>query len=154
MAKPGVFVPAEARVKEVLDLLLARRISSAFVGEPTRGTGIATERDLLRAIGRTAPPRSTCPSARSPPGRSLACRRRLSSTRAIGRMSARGIRHLAAFSESGEIVGAVSARDLLRLRASAAIELGDDVDQAKDVPALARAWAKVPSTAVVFSRRT
>jgi DNA polymerase-3 subunit epsilon/CBS domain-containing protein len=147
MAKPGVFVPAEARVKEVLDLLLARRISSAFVGEPTRGTGIATERDLLRAIGKDGAAALDMPVGEIASRPIIGVPEEAFVYRAIGRMSARGIRHLAAFSESGEIVGAVSARDLLRLRASAAIELGDDVDQAKDVPALARAWAKVPSTA-------
>jgi DNA polymerase-3 subunit epsilon/CBS domain-containing protein len=45
------------------------------------------------------------------------------------------------------VCGALSARDLLRLRADAAIVLGDDIDEAPDVAALARAWAKVPAMA-------
>src|SRR4051794_34553509 len=54
---------------------------------------------------------------------------------------------LAAAAEDGRITGALSARDLLRLRADAAVVLGDDIDEARDVPALARAWAKVPAMA-------
>src|SRR5688572_28928444 len=40
-----------------------------------------------------------------------------------------------------------SARDLLRLRVDAAILLGDNIDAAADVAALARAWGKVPAMA-------
>ena len=43
--------------------------------------------------------------------------------------------------------GAISTRDLLGSSADTAIILGDDIDQAADVPALARAWAKVPAMA-------
>ena len=41
-------------------------------------------------------------------------------------------------------VGALSARDLLRLRAGEAVSLGDEIDAANDVHALGRAWAKLP----------
>jgi DNA polymerase-3 subunit epsilon/CBS domain-containing protein len=67
--------------------------------------------------------------------------------RALGRMRRFDIRHLAAVDEGGAIVGALSARDLLRLRTDAAVALGDDLDEAKDIAALARAWAKVPAMA-------
>ena len=64
--------------------------------------------------------------------------------RAIGRMNRLKTRHLGVIDESGSMVGALSARDLLRLRASEAISLGDEIDDAADAQALALAWAKLP----------
>ena len=62
-------------------------------------------------------------------------------------MSRSKIRHLGAVDEAGVVVGALSARDLLRLRAGEAISLGDEIDQAEDAHALAVAWAKLPHVA-------
>src|SRR5207247_9380015 len=67
--------------------------------------------------------------------------------RAIGRMSRLAIRHVGAVDESDQVVGALSARDLLRLRASEAVSLGDEIDEARDVAGLGRAWAKLPHVA-------
>ena len=64
--------------------------------------------------------------------------------RAIGRMNRLKIRHLGVTDEDGAIVGALSARDLLRLRAEEAVSLGDEIDMAERLPELARAWAKLP----------
>ena len=50
--------------------------------------------------------------------------------RAIGRMSRLAIRHLGVVDEGGNVIGALSARDLLRLRASEAVSLGDEIDEA------------------------
>jgi CBS domain-containing protein len=150
MSQPPVFTRPDAVLRDVIALLMKRRISSAFIGEPgelAARAGIVTERDLLRAVGKAGAAALDTPVGEVASRPVIAVPEDAFVYRAIGRMSARGIRHLAAVSEDGRIVGAVSARDLLRLRASAAIELGDDVDQASDVPALARAWAKVPSMA-------
>ncbi len=65
--------------------------------------------------------------------------------RAIGRMERRHIRHLGVVDEAGALVGALSARDLLRLRASDALALGDAIDTANTPADLARAWARLPS---------
>jgi DNA polymerase-3 subunit epsilon/CBS domain-containing protein len=62
-------------------------------------------------------------------------------------MARHNIRHLAVSALDGGISGIVSIRDLLRLRASTAIELGDDIDAAQTVAALGRAWAKLPAMA-------
>jgi CBS domain-containing protein len=63
-------------------------------------------------------------------------------------MARLNIRHLAVIEETtGRVAGALTQRDLLRLRAGAAVVLGDDVDEAADVPALGRAWAKLPAMA-------
>ncbi len=67
--------------------------------------------------------------------------------RAIGRMERLGFRHLAVRDAKGEITGVVTTRNLLRHRATTAIVLGDEIDSAADVSALARAWSKLPALA-------
>jgi DNA polymerase-3 subunit epsilon/CBS domain-containing protein len=67
--------------------------------------------------------------------------------RAIGRMGRLKIRHLGAVDEADFVTGILSARDLLRLRADEAISLGDEIDEAKDVHELGRAWSKLPAVA-------
>jgi DNA polymerase-3 subunit epsilon/CBS domain-containing protein len=67
--------------------------------------------------------------------------------RAIGHMNRLKTRHLGVVDEAGRVVGAISARDLLRLRAGEAISLGDEIDDATDAHALAVAWAKLPTVA-------
>ena len=149
MRRPPCFVDAERPLREALALLVDRVISSVFVGSPETpsGVGIATERDMLRAV------RLRGAAALEEPIRSIASRPLITVPaasfvyRALGRMRRFDIRHLAAVDERGAIVGALSARDLLRLRTDAAVALGDDLDEAKDVAALARAWAKVPAMA-------
>jgi DNA polymerase-3 subunit epsilon/CBS domain-containing protein len=49
------------------------------------------------------------------------------------------------------VVGALTQRDLLKLRAGAALVLGDDVDEAPDEAGLGRAWAKLPAMARALS---
>ena len=67
--------------------------------------------------------------------------------RAIGRMSRLRTRHLGVTDEAGRVCGALSARDLLRLRAEDAVMLGDELDAAEDVHGLGRAWSKLPQVA-------
>ncbi len=62
-------------------------------------------------------------------------------------MSRLKLRHLGVENENGEICGIITSRDLLRLRAQEAVMLGDEIDQADDVPALAAAWARLPQAA-------
>ena len=149
MRTPVCFIAPERLLREALALLVDRVISSVFVGSPEapREVGIATERDMLRALrlrGAAALDESVGSIASRPlitvPADSFVYR-------ALGRMRRFNIRHVAVAGEGGEIVGALSARDLLRLRTDAAVALGDDLDEAKDVAALARAWAKVPAVA-------
>jgi CBS domain-containing protein len=149
MRTPPLFVEPERPLREALGLLVDKGVSSVFVGsaEMPGSLGIATERDMLRAL------RLRGAAALEEPVRSAASCPLITVAadafiyRALGRMRRFNIRHLGAVGEGGEIVGALSARDLLRLRTDAAVMLGDDLDEAKDVAELARAWAKVPAMA-------
>ncbi len=53
----------------------------------------------------------------------------------------------ASSTSTGTVVGALSARDLLRLRAQGALLLGDDIGQAETPAELARSWARVQPVA-------
>jgi DNA polymerase-3 subunit epsilon/CBS domain-containing protein len=157
MSKPPLLVASDTPLKRAMDLLMEKRVSSLLV--TPRGTrpdagpfgaadcGILTERDVLRAIAKTGA------DAFAQPADALASRPLAAVPadafiyRAIGRMSRLKIRHLGAVDEVGMVVGVLSARDLLRLRAGAAVSLGDEIDEANDVHELGRAWAKLPAVA-------
>ena len=153
MRAPAKFVPAGTSIGDALARLMEERISSLFVspdvtdrsGLPAAETGIITERDVLRALSGQGSNAFTIPVERVMsyplavvPGDAFIYR-------AIGRMSRLNVRHLGVVDETGCVIGALSARDLLRLRAGEAVALGDEIDAADDVHALARAWAKLPA---------
>ena len=152
MTVPPRFISAERKLGDALTQMIGDRISSLFVAPDdivpdalsAAAAGIVTERDLLRALageGEGALQRRVAQFASMPlisvPSDDFVYR-------AIGRMTRLKIRHLAVTDDLGHIVGALSARDLLRLRTGAAISLGDEIDEAETVPALGAAWAKLP----------
>jgi DNA polymerase-3 subunit epsilon/CBS domain-containing protein len=155
MHVPPGFIGPEATVGETLAVMGRERISSLFVGVAEAGQpfprakecGIVTERDVLRALAEHGPQALAMPVSRVanrplhtvPAGALIHL--------AIGRMSRFKIRHLAVEDEQGRICGALSARDLLRLRAEEAVVLGDQIDQAASPGELGQAWATTPLVA-------
>ncbi|MGA7004017.1 MAG: DUF294 nucleotidyltransferase-like domain-containing protein, partial [Pseudolabrys sp.] len=115
-----------------------------------QNAGIVTERDLLRAVATHGAAALDMPIDRFMNKPLITVLADAFVYRAIGRMSRAKIRHLGAIDEKGVVVGALSARDLLRLRAGEAISLGDEIDQAEDAHALAIAWAKLPHVAAAL----
>jgi DNA polymerase-3 subunit epsilon/CBS domain-containing protein len=111
------------------------------------GPGILTERDVLRAVAAGGSEALGAPAGffASRPLQSVRADGFI--YRAIGRMGRLKIRHLGVIDAAGELVGAVSARDLLRLRGSEALSLGDGIETATDAPALAAAWSPLPHVA-------
>jgi DNA polymerase-3 subunit epsilon/CBS domain-containing protein len=155
MNKPPRMIASNCTLGDALTQLIRDRISSLFVipndataeALPAATAGIITERDILRALaieGEGALKLGVEQFASRPlaviPAEAFVYR-------AIGRMSRLKIRHLGVTDGLGHVVGALSARDLLRLRASEAVSLGDEIDQAEDVHALGLAWAKLPHVA-------
>lgn len=155
MSKPPRMISSSSTLGDALAQVIHDRISSLFVVPstsmkeqvPAASAGIITERDILRALAIegegalklgleqfTSKPLAVIPAEAFV-------------YRAIGRMSRLKIRHLGVTDEAGNLVGALSARDLLRLRAGEAVSLGDEIDQAEDVHALGLAWAKLPHVA-------
>ena len=147
MSAPALFAPPGATVRQTLRLLIEKRVSSVFVRASSGETGIVTERDILRAIDRDASGALDLPveTIMSAPLQTVSENAFL--YRAIGRIQRLGFRHLGVRNAGGEIVGAVTSRNLLGHRASTAIVLGDEIDSAPTAAALAAAWARLPMMA-------
>ena len=154
MNSPPKLIRRGTTIGSALDTMARERISSLFVIDkidndpplPHR-IGIVTERDVLRALSECGASAIEMPVENvatfplvTVPADSLAYL-------AIGRMNRLKIRHLGVTSASGHVIGALSARDLLKLRNQHAIELGDEIEQAKDVHELGLAWAKLTGVA-------
>ncbi|MCX7328536.1 MAG: DUF294 nucleotidyltransferase-like domain-containing protein [Hyphomicrobiales bacterium] len=150
MNRKPVLLPGETLLGAALKLIAERKLSSVLVGESLADAGqvgIVTERDIMRILAERGAEAFALPIG------SFASRPLASVPedaliyRAIGRMANRNIRHLAAVGSDDAVVGVVTTRDLLKLRASSAIALGDDLDAARSVTELAQAWAKLPAMA-------
>jgi DNA polymerase-3 subunit epsilon/CBS domain-containing protein len=155
MRAPAKFVSTDTPLGHAMKTMMDDRISSLFV-RPSRSNGsevdaadagIITERDTLRAISTQGAEALARPVADIMSKPLAVVPADAFIYRAIGRMSRLAIRHLGVVDEGGQVIGALSARDLLRLRASEAISLGDEIDEAGSVAALAAAWAKLPRVA-------
>jgi CBS domain-containing protein len=154
MASPPVMVTPSQSLREVLAAFAENRISSVFVRPdgPETGWGIITERDLLRAIAadpKGAFDRSAADIA-SFPLKTVQASDFV--YRAISRMNRWQFRHLGVADEDGNIVGALSARDLLRQRAQDAVALGDAIEEARTARALGEAWSRLTLVAEALVR--
>jgi len=157
MSQPPLYVAHDATLVQAMDMLMERRVSSLLVApkgrKPDSGpfradeSGILTERDVLRAVTKTGQAAFDQPVGSLASYPLAAVPADAFVYRAIGRMSRLKIRHLGAVDEAGFVTGALSARDLLRLRAGEAVSLGDEIDEAKDVHELGRAWSKLSAVA-------
>ena len=143
MARPPLFIDAHASVREALALVLEKRVSSVFARDARGEYGIVTERDLLKAINE-----------RGADGLALTVGQIMSKPvvsvdedaflyRAIARIEKLKVRHLAVTNSAGEIVGALTPRNLLHQRATAALILGEDIDAADGSAELGAAWGRL-----------
>lgn len=122
-------------------------LSSVVVLDGKLIAGIVTERDVLRvaaahgAAGLEAPLRTVMSSpVESVPGSAKVFV-------ALGRMARLGIRHLVVTGEDGSPAGMISARTLLKQRATEALAIGDAVAVAPDAEALRRVLLGLPAVA-------
>lgn len=155
MTVPAKFVAADIPLERAMTRLIGERTSSFYVRAPGKDekeprasdAGIITERDVLRAIGEHGGEALAMPVERFMSKPLAVVPADAFVYRAIGRMSRLRIRHLGVVDDAGRIVGALSARDLLRLRAGEAVSLDDEIDSATDIHGLGAAWAKLPHVA-------
>lgn len=143
MSAPAVFAPPETTVREAMRMLIEKGISSVFVSISTGGTGIVAERDLLRILAAEGEAALAKPifSVATVPLQTLPDDAFL--YRAIGRLDRLGTRHLGVTDATGEVIGAVTPRNLLAHRGTTAIVLGDAIDSATTAPELAAAWGRL-----------
>ena len=149
MSSPAITVDSNKNLGEVLDLIIKHEISAVFVKPDAKhsDTGIVTERDLLRTINQKgdAFQQLMAGDIAQYPLHSLSADAFV--YRAIARMRRKHFRHLGVHDAQGNIVGALSSRDLLRQRADDAISLGDDIDEAQNAEAMAEVWKLIAQVA-------
>ncbi len=145
MGSPPLFIDGEAKVKDAVALFAAKGVSSVFLKGGDGFFGIVTERDVLKALARDGAGAlegevfriASFPLETVPEDDFV--------YRAVGRMTRLNIRHLGVRDAAGEVVGALTPRNLLRQRASTAILLGDEIDSAASPADLGAAFAKLPT---------
>lgn len=153
MSTPVTVARSDMTAGDAIRLMTARRLSALFVspsgaaGNLVTDYGIVTERDMMRLIADEGASGLAQPlgTIATHPLVSIAGEAFL--YRAVGRMDRLAIRHLAVRDGEDRLVGMVSARDLLRLRAGAAISLDDELEAATSPAHLAAAWAKLAAIA-------
>ena len=145
MNSPPLIVDPDLSLRDALSLSIEHEVSSLYV-HPTQAEdkpGIVTERDLLRRINQDAQTAFDLPVGEiaSYPLASLSADAFV--YRAIARMRRLHVRHLGVHDAHGKVIGALSARDLLRQRADDAILLGDDIDSAESAAQMAAVWGNI-----------
>lgn len=150
MHAPPCLVDGELSLRQALKTMEQAGTSSLFLNRDAGGDGsygIVTERDVMRAL------RLRDSSALDAPVGEIGSRPLLTVGadefvyRALVAMASKNIRHLGVVDGDGELVGALSARDLLQQRAGDAISLGDSIEAANTATQLGRVWGEL--TAVV-----
>lgn len=152
MTKPVVSLPPAATASEAARVMNDHHVSSIVVlDEHRRLQGILTERDVLRLVARGGGALDRClRDTMTSPVHGIAADALI--YRALARMARLGVRHLPVIDDLGHPVGMLTARTLLEQRASAALTLGDEIDQAGDAAALRAAYAKLAPLATALRR--
>jgi len=101
-------------VGEVLQLMVERRIGCVVVAEGDRAVGIFSERDALKKLNTQAAAMAQRPISEfmTPNPQSLVADAKIAF--AVQRMDLGGYRHLPVVGRGSELVGIISARDILR----------------------------------------
>jgi CBS domain-containing protein len=144
MHVPPLFAENHETLRQTLGRMTNQKVSSLFLSADSTGAhGIVTERDILRAIDTDGA------AALDTPVSTYAVRPLVTVGsnefvyRAISSMADKGFRHLGVTNDAGEIIGALSARDLLKQRASGAISLGDNIEAASSAAELGTVWSEL-----------
>ncbi len=145
MNSPPLLIDPSVSLREALATLIDHEVSSLYVLPADSGDkpGIVTERDLLRKFRQMGDAAFELPVSDIAvyPLASLSADAFV--YRAIARMKRMHVRHLGVHDSHGEIIGALSARDLLRQRADDAVLLGDDIDAAENAAQMSAVWGNI-----------
>ena len=146
MSSPPLTVAPSTRLRNVLGQLMEVGVSSVFVRPKRGGTdyGILTERDLLRALHAGGAKALSQPVSKFMSAPLESVRAETFAYRALGRMARQNVRHLGVVDEGGDLVGALTSRNLLRQRAQDALILADGLRAAETIEQLGVVWAELP----------
>lgn len=142
MHTPPLLIDASMPIKDALRALIEKRISSVFVrpNAPGGDVGILTERDILHALDARGVKVLTSPVSQFAKHPLVTIGKDEFIYRAMTRMTFGNFRHLGVTDATGDVVGALSVRDLLKQRAADAVSLGDTIDAAATSTELGRIW--------------
>jgi len=112
--KRPITVASTSPVGDVLRLMMEHGIGCVVVTDGQRTVGIFSERDALRKLNTEAPDLAARPVGEfmTPNPQTLVADAKIAF--AVQRMDLGGYRHLPIVGERGELVGIISARDILR----------------------------------------
>ncbi len=148
MNSPPLVIAPGATLAEALARMTTERVGALLIAADAGGApGIVTERDILRALharGGAALSDRVGDAGSSP---LVTVGRNEFVYRALVTMAVRGFRHLGVTGDNGALVGALSARDLLRQRAEDAVSLGHEIEAAVTPAHLGRIWSGLAAVA-------
>lgn len=121
MSRDLLSVEPTLPLTEVAQRMVAKDVGAALVSEGKELVGILTERDVLRAVARGIDPSTTVADWMTPDPETLESDE--STEQAAVLMIHGGFRHLPV-TESGDIVGMLSIRDLMRVVLEDAVPRG------------------------------
>ncbi len=112
--KAPITVAPDTPVQQVLQLLVDKAIGCAFVVDKGDLVGVFTERDALMRIGVKADEIGSNPVSDFMTGNPKTLPLTAKIVFAVRMMDVGGYRHIPIVDESNQLVGAISARDILR----------------------------------------
>lgn len=107
-------VPPQTPVSQVLRMMVEHHIGCIIVAENSKPVGIFSERDALRKLNVDTPTLGSRPVSdfMTPNPQTLVANAKIAY--AVQRMALGGYRHLPIVGDKGELVGIISARDIIR----------------------------------------
>jgi DNA polymerase-3 subunit epsilon/CBS domain-containing protein len=150
MARSPVVVSPDMTILSAVELMSTKGVSSVLVaksataGQKLSAYSIVTERDVMRRIAKAGAKALGGKVGEIAVHPLKSIRENAFVYRAMARMQRLKIRHLAVVNDTLQLVGVVSARDLLKLRTDAAISLDDAINDAASAADLGNAWGTLP----------
>ncbi|RED43364.1 DUF294 nucleotidyltransferase-like domain-containing protein [Aestuariispira insulae] len=143
MNSPPETLSGEVPLEQGLKRMIEKSVSSVFLSPDDKGYAILTERDVMRAVAEQAGAALKTPIRDFAQGPLVTIDQDEFIYKATTLMADRGFRHLGVVDGQGILVGALSARDLLKQRAGDALSLGSAIENAESVAALGRVWSEL-----------
>jgi CBS domain-containing protein len=109
-----ITVASATPVGDVLRLMVERKVGCVLVADGAKPLGIFSERDALRKIGDQAGQLSSRPVNEFMTAKPETLMADAKIAFAVQRMDLGGFRHLPIVDRGGELIGVISARDILR----------------------------------------
>lgn len=145
MRTPVSTVRPDTTLADAVARMLDQDVSALIAVDPAgRADGIITEKDVLRALVLHGGDAAVHPVGDYLTRPVAFVRENAFVYMALGRMDRMNIRHLAAIDDRERVVGLVTARGLLKLRAAETLKIGDAIRVAEDAAGLAIAREQLP----------